>query len=251
MEQLSNACLSIPAIVSSGYGPKGKWEQIGPLNTYVSAPANMTPTRGVIHIYDIFGISPQTLQGADRLAAHLNAIVLVPDFFQGATLPADLVPADTDEKKAKLHQFKKERADIPECLKLLKETTRGATGHFTSVTGWAVSGLCWGGKVAVLASKEGTKFKASAQAHPGGMAKEDAEAVAIPHLVLPSKDEPAEMIEAYEELLTGEGKTGEVELYPTMHHGWMGARANLENEENARGFERGYAQIASFFARHI
>ena len=34
-------------------------------------------------VYDIFGAANQTLQGADLLAAALNVVVLVPDFFKG------------------------------------------------------------------------------------------------------------------------------------------------------------------------
>lgn len=72
-----------------------------------------------------------------------------------------------------------------------------------------------------------------------GLAKEDAEKMTIPHICLASKDEAADVVKQYAEILSSEGYTGVVETYGTMHHGWMGARANLENEENAREFERG------------
>jgi dienelactone hydrolase len=42
-----------------------------------------TSTRALITIYDIFGIAPQTLQGADALATALNCLVIMPDFFEG------------------------------------------------------------------------------------------------------------------------------------------------------------------------
>lgn len=51
------------------------------------------------------------------------------------------------------------------------------------------------------------------------MEKSDAEKITIPHLVLASNGEPAEVVKEYAELLVGEGKTGEVVTYPTMHHG--------------------------------
>jgi hypothetical protein len=45
-------------------------------------------------------------------------------------------------------------------------------------------------------------------------------------------------MKAYEEALRKkEGNV--VETYEGMFHGWMGARANLEDEKNAREFERG------------
>ena len=34
-------------------------------------------------------------------------------------------------------------------------------------------------------------------------------------------------------------KKNYVEKYGSMHHGWMGARAKLEDPENAKEFERG------------
>lgn len=72
------------------------------------------------------------------------------------------------------------------------------------------------------------------------LAKEDAEKIVIPHIVLASKGEDAEIVKQYSEILTGEGKHGEVETYATMHHGWMGARANLQDDENLKEYERGY-----------
>ena len=55
----------------------------------------------------------------------------------------------------------------------------------------------------------------------------------------------------YAKILKQAGKVGEVETYRTMFHGWMGARADLQNEENAKEFERGYNQAAAFFAKHL
>lgn len=45
---------------------------------------NEKSSKAVVTIYDIFGIAPQTIQGADLLAAALDALVLMPDFFKGA-----------------------------------------------------------------------------------------------------------------------------------------------------------------------
>jgi dienelactone hydrolase len=42
-----------------------------------------------------------------------------------------------------------------------------------------------------------------------------------------------------------------VETYATMHHGWMGARANLSNADNLKEYERGYNQLAGFFAKYL
>lgn len=46
----------------------------------------------------------------------------------------------------------------------------------------------------------------------------------------------------YKEGLSREGYEGIVEAFRDMHLGWMGVRANLEDERNATEFERGYVR---------
>ena len=54
-----------------------------------------------------------------------------------------------------------------------------------------------------------------------------------------SNGEDEAVVKEYAEILSGPGKIGEVETYGTMHHGWMGARADLKNEANFKEYERG------------
>ena len=63
----------------------------------------------------------------------------------------------------------------------------------------------------------------------------------IPHICLASPGESAEVVKQYAEVLSSDGRVGEVETYHSMFHGWMGAKSNLQNPENAKEFERGYA----------
>ena len=90
-----------------------------------------------------------------------------------------------------------------------------------------------------MASGPGTPFKVSGTAHPGRLEKEDALNLTIPHLVLASPGEPAEIVKEYADIFASGEKIGEVETYSTMFHGWMGARADLQNEENVKEYERG------------
>ena len=61
-----------------------------------------------------------------------------------------------------------------------------------------------------------------------------------PHICLAApSDNNDGGIDAYEEVFKQEGRTGEVETYTTMFHGWMSGRAKLEDEENVKKFERG------------
>ncbi|EOO04129.1 putative dienelactone hydrolase family protein [Phaeoacremonium minimum UCRPA7] len=120
----------------------------------------------------------------------------------------------------------------------------------------AVGGLCWGGKVAVIAAGPGNeglgrKFTASWTAHPGGLDAKDGEALTVPHILLASPGEPADVVAKYKEILSQPGKVGHVETYGDMFHGWMGARAKLNDETNARQYEKGYKQVAEFLAKYI
>ena len=59
----------------------------------------------------------------------------------------------------------------------------------------------------------------------------------IPHVCLASSGE-AEKMKQYTEVLSGEGRVGEVDTYSSMSHGWMGGKSDLRKEENVKGFER-------------
>lgn len=79
----------------------------------------------------------------------------------------------------------------------------------------------------------------------------DAEKLTIPHLVLASKDEPADAVKGYADIISKNEHGGLVEMYETMWHGWMGARADLDNEESLKEYVRGYAQAAEFFEKYL
>lgn len=80
----------------------------------------------------------------------------------------------------------------------------------------------------------------------------DGAALTVPHICLASPDEPAEAVAELKEILSKPGKEGHVETYARpMFHGWMGARANLSDEKNAREYERGYKQVAEFLLKYI
>ncbi|KAF2496655.1 hypothetical protein BU16DRAFT_525808 [Lophium mytilinum] len=245
---LNPACCSRPAVVTGDYTPKGTYEDIAGFKTYISGPA--TSTAALILIHDIYGPVTQILQGADRLAAATGQLILTPDFFKGKTIVGqNLFPMDTEEKKEKMGKFFAEVAGFEEGTKSILAIHKAAGEKYSSVTTWGAFGLCWGGKVTALASAEGSLFKAAGTAHPGRLAIEEAEAITIPYICLFSKDEDTPLGQEYGKILMSSPKAkGSVfETYGTMHHGWMGARANLEDEENAKEYVRGYEQAAEFF----
>lgn len=68
---------------------------------------------------------------------------------------------------------------------------------------------------------------------------EDAEKLTIPFICLFSKEDGTpELVKEYTEVLE-KNEDNVVEKYGSMHHGWMGARANLEDKGNLKEFERG------------
>jgi len=80
----------------------------------------------------------------------------------------------------------------------------------------------------------------------------DAKALTAPYICLASKDEPADKVAAYKEVLGQPGHVGgEVDTYTTMFHGWMGSRARLDDEEHRKEYERGYEQAAKFFDKYL
>ncbi|KAJ5301262.1 hypothetical protein N7508_006125 [Penicillium antarcticum] len=243
------ACRTIPPVTSQGYTPEGHYETIAGLKTYVTG--NMDGKMGLVDLYDVFGLAIQTLQGADLLAVRLNAVVLVPDFFEGDPLKPEYVPADTEEKKKIIAEFLDNKASFSRNAALLLEAVEEYKSRFPSVGKWGAFGLCWGGKVTVIASGANSPFAASGQVHPGRMDVADAALISIPHIVLASKDEPADAVTGYAKVIDSNELGGHVETFSTMWHGWMGARADLDGEESRSEYMRGYLQLAEFFEKHL
>ncbi|RDL34671.1 uncharacterized protein BP5553_07799 [Venustampulla echinocandica] len=244
-----DACNTIPPVTSGEYTPKGSYVTVGGLKTYITGPS--TSSIGLVGIYDVFGLAPQTLQGADLLSTALNALILVPDFLEGDVAKESWFTGATEEGDTAKAAFMAKAVDMDRWTRELAEVARDAKSKWEGVGSWGAYGLCWGGKVVVLSSGSNSPFKASGQVHPGRLDAADALIVKIPHIVLASNGEDAGMIASYAETLVGEGKPHVVETYADMHHGWMGARANLANERNLKEYERGYNQLAAFFAKHL
>ncbi|KAL4936084.1 hypothetical protein BDV06DRAFT_216945 [Aspergillus oleicola] len=214
----------------------------------IGVTGNRSSKRGVVLIYDIFGLYPQTKEGAALISRELDCLVIIPDFFHGDAANMDWIGMDTDEKRSSMMAFFHTKANPVKNLAVLSDVMEDTKGLYPQVESWGILGLCWGSKLAALASGSDSCFAVSAQAHPSLLDLADAKAITIPHICLSSSDEPADVLEEYEQEVQTES---EFELYDTMFHGWMGARANLEDEDNAKEFQRGYKQISSFFNNRL
>jgi dienelactone hydrolase len=76
----------------------------------------------------------------------------------------------------------------------------------------------------------------------------DAEGISIPLCMLASKEEPDDAVQKFEKALGGDKH---VETFKDQVHGWMAARADLEDERVRGEYTRGYETVLKFFAKHI
>lgn len=245
----SKACCNVPPAVSKGYKEKGKYIDLDGMQCYATGPSNATSA--ILIIYDIFGFSPQALQGADILA-HADSShqyqVFMPDFFLGKPLSHSDYPPDTDEKKKKVGDFFAGPASPPDTTKkvpaLLKEIEKRATG----IKKWGSLGMCWGGKIVSLTAQPGTAFSAVAEVHPAMVDPADAKGIKVPLCMLASGDEDANAVKEFGKTLSVENH---IETFSDQVHGWMAARGDLENEKVKKEYERGYQVLLDFYHKHL
>jgi len=246
----SAACCSIPPIVSKGYEPKGKYETIGGLKTYVTGPADAT--KAILYIYDIFGYFPQSLQGADILSTADDKTkyqVFMPDWFEGKPADISWYPPNTKEKGEKLGNFFQTIGAPPATASKVPTILKEIKSKYSKISTWGVVGFCWGGKIVSLTtSTTSTPFKAAAECHPAMVDPSEAEGIKIPLCMLASKDEPKEDVEKFEKNLKGEKH---VEIFGDQIHGWMAARSDLDDARVKSEYERGYKTLLEFFGKYL
>jgi dienelactone hydrolase len=99
-----------------------------------------------------------------------------------------------------------------------------------------------------LTSGPETAWKAGVQSSPGRIDPADAAKTTIPIMMLASKDEPAADVKAFSEALT---VPKHIETFDSQIHGWMSARADLEDEVVKKEFQRGYELAIKWFEKYI
>ncbi|KAK3318923.1 Alpha/Beta hydrolase protein [Apodospora peruviana] len=238
----NEACCNIPPVVASGYTPKGSYEQLGGLKTYVTGPAEAT--KGLVMIYDAFAYVEQTLQGADILAASdaRKYKVFMPDWFKGDPISAELFPPDTEEKQHKPeHRPHTVAAALPDYVKALRK----ANPHIQEL---GIVGFCWGGKVvSLVTSAETNPFTIAAVAHPAMVDPSEADKISVPYILLASQEEPVDTVKEFQDNLR---VSNHVEMFSDQVHGWMAARGDLSNPRVREQYIRGYRTILQFFREH-
>jgi dienelactone hydrolase len=243
----SAACCNVPPVVIKGYQEKGTYETVDNLKTYVTGPADAK--KGILVIYDIFGYFPQTLQGADILAHSGDSQkyrVVIPDWFEGKPCPIEWYPPNTEQKQKDLGAWFSNWPPT-KAVDRLPSYLEAARAQFPDTTEWAIIGYCWGGKVASLIGATDL-FKAVATCHPAMIEPKDAENVKVPMIMLPSMEEDADAVDKFEKTLK---VPHHVETFSDQVHGWMAARADLEDDRVREEYVRGYKLLLKFFGEHF
>ncbi|WVW79762.1 hypothetical protein I302_101732 [Kwoniella bestiolae CBS 10118] len=235
---MSGDCCRLPPIQAE-YTPKGDYSTINGLKTYAVGPEDAKVT--VLCVYDIFGYSPQILQGADLIASQ-GYRVLMPDFCDGTYATGDMFAPGGEEKRAKFF------AGFPGAITTQLEPVSKYVQALQSASSNKIAavGYCWGYKVAVEAQGN-AGVDAIVGAHPSFAAKEDGDKINVPTLLLPSGGEDMEVMNHIKS--TVESKLpGKVSLkhYPDMPHGWLAARGDLSGGKATEEFADGYKLIVKF-----
>ncbi|KAF2100507.1 dienelactone hydrolase [Rhizodiscina lignyota] len=250
----SEACCTIPP-AKAEYTKKGEYVDIAGIKTYVTG--STTAKTALILIYDVFGFSPQILQGADIISnTHTlhpdhTARVFMPDFLAGNLADPAWFPPDTAEKQAAMGRYfgPSGPADAQKMIgALLSVREKIGSGEFGQFEKFGVIGYCWGAKIAVLTSMADSKFNVAVQLHPSGLDSEDAPKVTIPMCMLASQDEDAAVVKAFDEALQVPKFT---DTYKDAPHGWMTSRTDLSSSKMRADYEKGYATILSFLHEHL
>lgn len=76
------------------------------------------------------------------------------------------------------------------------------------------------------------------------------------HFVYASKDEPVDAVKKYKEVLDSHTNTvvrekSQVETQGDMYHGWMAARARLNDEACFKAYQEGYDKVVQFLRNNM
>ncbi|KAI4746452.1 alpha/beta-hydrolase [Aureobasidium sp. EXF-12298] len=245
----SHACCTVPPVISKGYDAKGTYTTIDGMKTYTTGPSDAK--KAILVIYDIFGFKDQTLQGADILATsdkENQYQVFMPDFFEGKPVDINDYPPDTKEKEERLGKFFQTTGAPPKTVSRIPKVIDEIKSQNKNIASFGIVGFCWGGKIVNLSSQKDTVFKAAAACHPAMVDPNDAAGISIPIAMLPSKDEDKEAVEKWEQ---GVKTKHLVKWYNDQVHGFMAARADLEDENVKKNYMDAYGVLLNFFHEHM
>jgi len=234
-------CCQVPP-VEAEYTPKGSYVEVAGLKTYAVGPEDAKTA--IVCVYDVFGFTPQIIQGADILASQGYRVVM-PDFCKGIYAEGSMFGPGEEAKKRKDAFFggfpgaiHSQIDNVTSVAKALKDA-----GYFKI----GCVGYCWGWAVLVV-SQATSGFNAIAGVHPSFISSSDAEKIDVPLCLLPSMNEDMKEVQAvYDGVEAKNPGKNFLKLYDTMPHGWLAARADLKDPLGAEKFREGYTDLCNFF----
>ncbi|WOO78917.1 putative AIM2 family protein [Vanrija pseudolonga] len=238
----SHQCCTL-APAQAEYTPKGEYADFNGLKTYWTGPTDTG--KAVLYVYDVFGFSPQALQGADLLAS-AGYRVAIPDFLQGNYATPEMFSGTPEGNAARAKLFggfpgvpTSQSEQIGKALDGLKAQGYAKVG---------ASGFCWGWKAIVSAEKV-NEFDAISAAHPSFIDVADAEKIkGTPVLLLPSGGEDKATVDGlYAALEKANPGNNFIKWYPDDVHGFAAARADLKDDKQRGAFHDAFVQFTNFF----
>ncbi|KAG9232378.1 hypothetical protein BJ875DRAFT_443229 [Amylocarpus encephaloides] len=246
----TEACCSRPA-AKADHKEAGEWIEIEGLKTY--HVGSKSAPKAILVLYDIFGFVPQTLQGADILAevgsGKSDIQVFMPGYLE--THPPKMqwfMPNASDQDKEEKTEYFTGIANPASAIELTPKLVASIYEKYPSIKSWGALGLCWGSKVVFATTGQGTPFNAGAGVHPSFLSAKDAAQVTVPLMFLPSGEEDKNEVNDFVAALKVEKH---IETFESQLHGWMGSRAQLENEEIKKEYERGYGLVTEWMKKYL
>lgn len=233
-------CCNVPP-VEAKYIPKGKYIDFAGFHSYAIGPEDAKGA--VLYIYDVFGFSPQILQGADLLASQGFRVVM-PDITKGDIASIDMFGDSEESKKKKDAWFggfpgkvNSQSKNIANFIKALKAAGYAKVGAV---------GACWGYKCIVVSEGAG-ELDAIIGTHPSFADPSDVDNIKAPLCLLPSQNEDMTTMNAiYNAVEAKNPGKNFIKRYDTMEHGWMAARCDLNDIEQAAKFREGFTDVSNF-----
>ncbi|KAJ2000276.1 hypothetical protein H4R26_004691 [Coemansia thaxteri] len=235
---ISACCNRAPA--KAEYTPIGTMTQdASGMAYYISGSAKAK--RGVVFLYDVFGLHPNAYQVADALALE-GLRVVIPDVLEGKPLTS----ADM-KQEAVLKDFKARRGTYAYCRPMIKAAIDVLRAEGCENIG--AIGLCWGAKLAMcaLGDQDGICVDSGVMLHPSMLELADFERAQGPILLLLSKDE-ADFTDMFAVASAKPfGAHSYMERFSKQAHGFCGARGDFANPEVVCDVNRALALTIAFF----
>jgi dienelactone hydrolase len=197
--------------------------------------------------YDIFGLTPQCTQVADMLAEKMNCRVVVPDFFLAKPWPKERYPPkEGDDLMGWIRTAGSWEDRIRDMLNTVIARLKGQGTSEVSLIGF-----CWGARMCLNALNE--KIVSSvALVHPSFVNDNDftngVDALNGPVAILRSKDDP-EMLNTKAMFTAAASPKFVFEDFNTMPHGFMGARADFNDQAFVSEIDRAMTILVKFFGK--